>query len=86
MINPSVRTSSWSCCISAAYDFFLDSTGKRQKTKQTFLCIYCTSTFFFSFVTAPWRGSLQPDNLRPLRNFPIDLGTIEILDRYCQMI
>lgn len=111
--------------------FFLDSTGKRQKTKQTFLCtadfslhllhfyfLYSLSEiatplccfwhstwdekhgpsscklfssisflYLFSFVTAPWvPPTRQSTTLRPLGYFPIDLGTIDILDRHCQMI
>ena len=43
--------------------------------------------YLFSLVTAPWvHPTRQSTTLRPLGYFPIDLGTIYILDRYCQMI
>ena len=40
--------------------------------------------YLFSLVTAP--PTRQSTTLRPLGYFPIDLGTIDILDRHCQMI
>lgn len=40
--------------------------------------------YLFSLVTAP--PSNPTTTLRPLGDFPIDLGTIDILDRHCQMI